>query len=73
MICRTWWIATGAFSAAIAADCATAPRCTFLDVATPMLTDTGDFRPELFREDRLHMLPAGYAIWTRLLAPLLQP
>ena len=57
----------------IAADCATAPRCTFLDVATPMLTDTGDFRPELFREDRLHMLPAGYAIWTRLLAPLLQP
>ncbi|MBL9217243.1 MAG: hypothetical protein JNG82_02055 [Opitutaceae bacterium] len=57
----------------IAADCATDPRCTFVDVATPMLTDTGDFRPELFREDRLHMLPAGYAIWTRLLAPLLQP
>jgi lysophospholipase L1-like esterase len=53
----------------IAADCATDPRCTFVDVATPMLDANGKTRPELFRPDRLHLLPAGYAIWTKALAP----
>jgi lysophospholipase L1-like esterase len=57
----------------IAADCATDPRCTFVDVATPLLDATGGYRPELFREDRLHLRPAGYVIWTRVLAPYLTP
>lgn len=57
----------------IAADCATDPRCTFVDVATPLLDAAGGYRPELFREDQLHLLPAGYAIWTRVLAPYLKP
>ena len=57
----------------IAADCATDPRCTFVDVATPLLDAAGGYRTELFREDQLHLLPAGYAIWTRVLAPYLQP
>jgi lysophospholipase L1-like esterase len=57
----------------IAADCATDPRCTFVDVATPLLDAAGGYRPELFREDQLHMKPAGYAIWTRVLAPYLKP
>ncbi len=57
----------------IAADCATDARCTFVDVATPLLDGSGGYRPELFREDQLHLLPAGYAIWTRVLTPYLQP
>ncbi len=57
----------------IAADCATDPRCTFVDVATPLLDPAGGYRPELFRPDQLHMLPAGYAIWTKVLAPYLKP
>jgi len=57
----------------IAADCATDPRCTFVDVATPLLDAQGRTRPELFRADGLHLLPAGYAIWTRVLAPYLRP
>lgn len=56
----------------IAADCATDARCTFVDVATPLLTAGGDYRPELFKADRLHLNPAGYAIWTRILAPYLR-
>lgn len=56
----------------IAADCATDPRCTFVDVATPLLAAGGDYRPELFKDDRLHLNPAGYAIWTRVLAPHLR-
>jgi hypothetical protein len=57
----------------IAADCAAHPGCRFVDVATPLLDAHGGYRSELFREDQLHMLPAGYAIWTRILTPLLQP
>lgn len=57
----------------IAADCATDARCTFVDVATPLLNAAGDYRPELFRADQLHLLPAGYAIWTKTLAPFLKP
>jgi len=57
----------------IAADCATDPRCTFLDINPSMLgPDGGTPRPELFRPDQLHLLPAGYAIWTKVLAPYLK-
>ncbi|MDI1335642.1 MAG: SGNH/GDSL hydrolase family protein [Lacunisphaera sp.] len=57
----------------IAAACATDQRCTFVDVAAPLLDAKGGYRPELFREDQLHLRPAGYAIWTKVLAPYLQP
>lgn len=57
----------------IAADCASDPRCTFVDVYTPMLDMEGRIRPELFQDDQLHMKPAGYAIWTKILAPYLLP
>ena len=57
----------------VAADCAKDPRLTFVDVATPMLDAKGQTRPELFVEDQLHMKPAGYAIWTKVLAPYLKP
>ncbi|HUJ42104.1 MAG TPA: SGNH/GDSL hydrolase family protein [Opitutaceae bacterium] len=57
----------------IAADCAANPRCEFVDVDTPLLAPGGALRPELFRDDQLHLSPAGYAIWTRVLAPHLEP
>jgi hypothetical protein len=37
-----------------------------------MLGSDGKPRPELFVEDGLHMTPAGYAIWNRLVRPYLQ-
>lgn len=43
----------------------------YVDVATPMLGADGLPRPALFRADRLHMQPAGYALWARALAPAL--
>lgn len=57
----------------IAADCATDPRCIFVDVNTAMLDASGGTRPELFVEDQLHLNAAGYAIWKRELAPHLKP
>ncbi len=59
-------------NALIAALCAKDKRRTFLDVWQPMLDPQGQPRPELFVADMLHMKPAGYAIWTPLLTPLLQ-
>ncbi len=34
-----------------------------------MLGTDGQPDATLFREDMLHMTPAGYAIWTKALAP----
>ncbi|EPJ6840193.1 SGNH/GDSL hydrolase family protein [Stenotrophomonas maltophilia] len=45
------------------------PNTGFTDIYTPMLGADGQPDATLFREDMLHMTPAGYAIWTRALAP----
>jgi lysophospholipase L1-like esterase len=44
----------------------------FADIFTPMLTSDGKFRDELYVSDRLHMTPAGYAIWTDILVPMVR-
>jgi len=46
------------------------PSLTYVDVFTPMLGPTGLPRGELFQADGLHMNAQGYAIWRRLLQPL---
>jgi lysophospholipase L1-like esterase len=56
----------------IAALCAKDPRCTFVDVFTPMLDAAGNPRAELFIEDNLHMNAEGYRLWTSIVAPALQ-
>jgi lysophospholipase L1-like esterase len=41
----------------------TDPLLFYVDVHTPMLGADGRPRPELYREDQLHMTRAGYEIW----------
>jgi lysophospholipase L1-like esterase len=60
-------------NALIAAACSRDPLLTFVDVYHPMLDANGQPRPELFRDDMLHMKHEGYAIWIHLLTPLLKP
>ncbi len=60
-------------NALIAALCAKDKRRAFLDIWKPMLDAKGEPRSELFVTDLLHMNPAGYQLWTPLLAPLLKP
>lgn len=57
-------------NALIQAEIARDSRATFVDVFTPMLGADGRPRPELFRDDSLHMTANGYAIWRARLAPL---
>lgn len=57
----------------IAAECAADKRRTFVDIYPLMLDAKGLPRPELFREDMLHMKHDGYAIWAKAVAPFLKP
>lgn len=57
----------------IAADCATDSRCLFVDINTPMSLPDGVPPATLFVADQLHLNHNGYAIWTKVLAPYLQP
>jgi lysophospholipase L1-like esterase len=52
--------------------CAAAANCVYVDVWPPMLGQDGTPKPELFVEDGLHMTPAGYTIWTAVIAPHLK-
>jgi lysophospholipase L1-like esterase len=49
----------------------TAENVTFVDVTPKMLDAQGKPRPDLLREDGLHMRPAGYEIWIDALKPVL--
>ncbi len=52
----------------------TLPKAVYVDVNAKMLDKNGDTRPELFREDMLHMKKQGYDIWKKALTPyLLKP
>lgn len=53
--------------------CDTVDHLHYLDVASPMLTDQGAMKPELYRADGLHLSHEGYAIWTEVIASLLAP
>lgn len=55
----------------IAAWSQTQSRVTFVDVAANMREANGKPRGALFRDDGLHMTPAGYAVWVRALKPVL--
>lgn len=49
------------------------PNAVFVDVWTPMLGEDGQPRAELYAEDQLHLNPAGYQLWSRLVEPHLAP
>lgn len=44
------------------------PRLSFIDTATPLLSPDGSMRPELYREDGLHLNADGYAVWRMTIA-----
>ena len=59
-------------NAALKEWCAKDPLMTFIDVGTTLLDDKGVPLPELYREDHLHMQPAGYVRWTAVIKPVLE-
>ncbi|TNY27452.1 hypothetical protein BV497_03435 [Fulvimonas soli] len=65
------WPAMREANGLIRAWAATQRDVRFVDIAPRMLDAQGKPRPELFREDGLHMKPAGYALWIEALKPVL--
>jgi lysophospholipase L1-like esterase len=55
----------------IAGYCRSTEGVEFIDVFSAMLGADGKPRPELFREDGLHMNRVGYNLWARLVGPFL--
>ena len=47
------------------------PNVEFADVWAPMLDPNGQLQQDLFIEDKLHMNDKGYAIWRKVMMPLL--
>lgn len=43
----------------------------FINVFPAMLGEDGQPKPDIFRDDKLHMNPKGYAIWTEVVKPFL--
>lgn len=56
----------------IAAIAAKDPLVTVVSMEQEMLGADGKPRPELFREDGLHMNPKGYEIWNKKLSPYVE-
>lgn len=46
-------------------------RLAYIDVATAMLGPDGLPRPDIYRDDQLHMNAKGYALWVPLVRPYL--
>jgi len=61
-----------AANAEIAKFCAADPRRSFVDTNPAMLRPDGQPDETLYSADRLHMAPSGYAVWTKLLTPLVK-
>ncbi|WP_020606695.1 GDSL-type esterase/lipase family protein [Spirosoma spitsbergense] len=47
-------------------------KARFVDIRPVMLQPNGQPVPDLFRQDSLHMLPAGYERWTKVVKPYLK-
>ncbi len=52
--------------------CLQTPNVDYVDIFTPMLNESGEPQPDLFRQDKLHMNAKGYEIWTSYVKPVLQ-
>jgi len=47
-------------------------RTSYVDVYSKMLLEDGSPMPNIFKDDKLHMTEAGYAIWQKAIKPYLK-
>ena len=57
----------------LAKECATQPWMKFIDITEPLIGADGQPKEELFKPGDIHMLPAGYAVWKSVIAPVVVP
>lgn len=54
-------------------ECETQTWMKFIDTTTPLIGADGQPKPECFIPGNIHMLPAGYAVWKSVIAPVVVP
>jgi lysophospholipase L1-like esterase len=69
---REFWTKFQQLNALVKAETVKDKRLLLADVWSKMLTASGEPREELYLPDRLHMKPAGYAIWRDVLREYLK-
>jgi lysophospholipase L1-like esterase len=66
------WEATQSINAAISSYAADHDLVSFADATEVLLDERGGFRPELFRQDGIHLIGAGRAEWSKVIVPALE-
>jgi lysophospholipase L1-like esterase len=66
------WEATKSINAAISSYAADQDLVTFADATEVLLNDRGGFRPELFRQDGIHLIDTGRTEWSKVIVPALE-
>jgi len=64
---RSLWPLMRALNERLAARCAAEQNLFFVDTATPLMTENGEARQELYGADGLHLNEAGYAVWREII------
>ena len=54
-------------------ECETQPWMKFIDTTAPLIGPDGQPMAECFIPGDIHMLPAGYAVWKSIIAPVVVP
>ena len=54
-------------------ECETQAWMKFIDTTTPLIGADGQPKAECFIPGNIHMLPAGYAVWKSVIAPVIVP
>jgi lysophospholipase L1-like esterase len=65
---REFWEKFQQMNSLVKAETVKDKRLFLADIWTPMLTANGEPREELYLSDRLHMKPAGFAIWREVMS-----
>jgi len=66
-----YWEGTKEINAELQTYCETHKNMIFADATSLILDSSGNFRPELFKSDGIHLNEEGHAIWTELMKKLL--
>lgn len=66
------WEATRSINAAISSYADDHDLVSFADATEVLLDDRGGFRPELFRQDGIHLINAGRTEWSKVIVPALE-